>query len=47
VISKEPPLRDLAKNIGTANAARKQVLEERQQKFSAALKQIQGDLQKG
>jgi phage tail protein X len=46
VITKEPPLRDLSKQIGTLNAERKKQLEERQQKFSAALKQIQGDLQK-
>ena len=46
VITKEPPLRDLAKQIGTLNAERKKQLEERQQKFAAALKQIQGDLQK-
>lgn len=46
VITKEPPLRDLAKQIGTLNTERKKQLEERQQKFAAALKQIQGDLQK-
>lgn len=46
VITKEPPLRDLAKQIGTLNAERKKQLEERQQKFAAALKQMQGDLQK-
>lgn len=46
VITKEPPLRDLSEQIGTLNAERKKQLEERQQKFSAALKQIQGDLQK-
>ena len=46
VITKEPPLRDLAKQIGTLNAERKKQLEERQQKFAAALKQIQGDLLK-
>jgi hypothetical protein len=45
VIAKEPPLRDLVKQIGTANGARKQGLEERQQKFAAALKQMQSDLQ--
>ncbi len=46
VITKEPPLRDLAKQIGTLNAERKKQLEERQQKFAAALKQMQGELQK-
>lgn len=46
VITKEPPLRDLAKQIGTLNAERKNQLEERQQKFAAALKQMQGGLQK-
>lgn len=46
VITNEPPLRDLAKQIGTLNAERKKQLEERQQKFAAALKQMQGDLQK-
>jgi phage tail protein X len=46
VIAKEKPLRDLAKNIGTFNEARKQALEERQQALIAAVKQIQGDLQK-
>ncbi|WJN57309.1 hypothetical protein [Pseudomonas sp. SO81] len=46
VIAKEKPLRDLAKNIGTLNEARKQGLEERQQALIAAVKQMQGDLQK-
>ncbi|WP_237045123.1 hypothetical protein [Aquipseudomonas alcaligenes] len=46
VITKEQPLRDLAKQIGTLNAERKKQLEERQQKFAAALKQMQGELQK-
>ena len=36
----------LAKQIGTLNAERKNQLEERQQKFAAALKQMQGELQK-
>lgn len=46
VIAKEKPLRDLAKNIGTFNEARKPELEERQRALSAAVKQMQGDLQK-
>lgn len=46
VIAKEKPLRDLAKNIGTLNEARKPELEERQQALIAAVKQMQGDLQK-
>ena len=46
VIAKEKPLRDLAKNIGTFNEARKSELEERQRALSAAVKQMQGDLQK-
>lgn len=47
VIAKEPSLRDLAKQIGTLNGERKKQLEERQQKLVAALKQMQGDLEKG
>ena len=46
VIAKEKPLRDLAKNIGTLNEARKKELDERQQALIAAVKQMQGDLQK-
>jgi hypothetical protein len=46
VIAKERPLRDLAKEIGTLNERRKQELEERQQALTAAIKQMQGDLQK-
>lgn len=46
VIAKERPLRDLAKNIGTLNEARKKELDERQQALNDAVKQMQGDLQK-
>jgi hypothetical protein len=46
VIAKEKPLRDLAKNIGTLNEARKKELDERQQGLTAAVKQMQAELQK-
>lgn len=46
LIAKERPLRDLAKNIGSLNEARKQELEKRQEVLTAAIKQMQDGLQK-
>jgi hypothetical protein len=45
VIAKERPLRDLAKEIGTLTEARKKDLDDRQQALTAAVKQMQADLQ--
>ncbi|MNG38490.1 hypothetical protein D3C84_1262190 [compost metagenome] len=46
LLGRDKPLRELAKGIGTANAARKQALAERQKRLGAVLGKVLGELEK-